>query len=183
LLATSLATVHFVRLLSFVRFASNMSSLADIDLVPGTEIIPDDGTPMKASIPRPSHSPHDPLNWSSPWKRTWSQKNLPMRCLTSCSYRNGQPVALHLDIRYWRAFYSPDVPSSCRGVPPQQQPTLAPDRHYCHHARLRKFHHRSAEQHLRTAHDLSFVFGFNHAHERVGSVGDVASQLAGRQSS
>ncbi|KAH8706980.1 major facilitator superfamily domain-containing protein [Phaeosphaeriaceae sp. PMI808] len=37
-------------------------------LVPGTEIMNDDGTAKKTLVPQPSSDPQDPLNWSTPWK-------------------------------------------------------------------------------------------------------------------
>ncbi|KAF2688427.1 MFS general substrate transporter [Lentithecium fluviatile CBS 122367] len=47
-----------------------MASSTGIDLVPGTEIMQEDGSVKKALIPRPSQDPHDPLNWSTTWKLT-----------------------------------------------------------------------------------------------------------------
>lgn len=47
-----------------------MALQSDVDLVPGTEIMQEDGTAKKALVPRPSQDPRDPLNWSAGWKRT-----------------------------------------------------------------------------------------------------------------
>ncbi|RAQ99104.1 MFS general substrate transporter [Stemphylium lycopersici] len=44
------------------------STHKDIDLIPGTEIVNDDGTAKKVLVPKPSSDPRDPLNWSRRWK-------------------------------------------------------------------------------------------------------------------
>lgn len=49
-----------------------MATHADIELIPGTEVMNADGKADKSLIPRPSSDPRDPLNWSMPWKRTCS---------------------------------------------------------------------------------------------------------------
>ncbi|KAL6702894.1 hypothetical protein ACN47E_000856 [Coniothyrium glycines] len=41
-----------------------------VELIPGTEIIADDGLAQKTFIPAPSSDSQDPLNWSRPWKLT-----------------------------------------------------------------------------------------------------------------
>ncbi|KAF2744555.1 MFS general substrate transporter [Sporormia fimetaria CBS 119925] len=46
------------------------SSYMTRDFPPGTEIMSKDHDPRRALIPRPSESPHDPLNWSMSWKLT-----------------------------------------------------------------------------------------------------------------
>jgi hypothetical protein len=46
-----------------------MASHENVDLVPGTEIMNEDGKAKKVLIPQPSSDPHDPLNWSTTWKR------------------------------------------------------------------------------------------------------------------
>jgi hypothetical protein len=38
------------------------------DLIPGTEVMNDDGSAKKQLIPKPSSDPQDPLNWSRKWK-------------------------------------------------------------------------------------------------------------------
>jgi hypothetical protein len=43
----------------------------EVDLVPGTDIMGEDGKEKKALIPHPSSDRHDPLNWSTTWKRTY----------------------------------------------------------------------------------------------------------------
>lgn len=49
---------------------TNMApSLDSVDLIPGTEIISDDGSAKIQLIPKPSSDPRDPLNWSRKWKR------------------------------------------------------------------------------------------------------------------
>ncbi|KAF2183782.1 MFS general substrate transporter [Zopfia rhizophila CBS 207.26] len=41
-----------------------------VDLVPGTEVMAEDGRVKKTLIPHPSTDPRDPLNWSTTWKLT-----------------------------------------------------------------------------------------------------------------
>lgn len=48
-----------------------MTGHADVELIPGTEMMNADGKADKALIPRPSSDPRDPLNWSKPWKRVY----------------------------------------------------------------------------------------------------------------
>ncbi|KAF2786716.1 MFS general substrate transporter [Melanomma pulvis-pyrius CBS 109.77] len=47
-----------------------MVSHENIDIVPGTEIMNEDGKAKKALVPHPSSDPQDPLNWSTTWKLT-----------------------------------------------------------------------------------------------------------------
>ncbi|CAO2648198.1 Nn.00g074650.m01.CDS01 [Neocucurbitaria sp. VM-36] len=47
-----------------------MARYNNVELIPGTEIMNDDGTAKKTLIPRPSSDPQDPLNWSTTWKLT-----------------------------------------------------------------------------------------------------------------
>jgi hypothetical protein len=56
-------------LTSFNSPVSTMASHENVDLVPGTEIMKEDGKAKKVLIPQPSSDPHDPLNWSTTWKR------------------------------------------------------------------------------------------------------------------
>lgn len=46
-----------------------MASPNNVDLIPGTEIMNEDGTAKKTLVPQPSLDPQDPLNWSMAWKR------------------------------------------------------------------------------------------------------------------
>ncbi|KAH7073465.1 major facilitator superfamily domain-containing protein [Paraphoma chrysanthemicola] len=45
-----------------------MATHQNVELIPGTEIMSEDGTAKKTLVPRPSSDPQDPLNWSKPWK-------------------------------------------------------------------------------------------------------------------
>ncbi|KAH7125538.1 major facilitator superfamily domain-containing protein [Dendryphion nanum] len=47
-----------------------MANIDHVELVPGTEIMGEDGRAEKALIPHPSTDPRDPLNWSTRWKLT-----------------------------------------------------------------------------------------------------------------
>jgi len=44
-----------------------MAGRRNVDLVPGTELMND--STKKTLVPQPSFDPHDPLNWSTTWKR------------------------------------------------------------------------------------------------------------------
>jgi MFS family permease len=46
-----------------------MATHHNVELMPGTEIMDNDGKSNKTLLPRPSSDPQDPLNWSTPWKR------------------------------------------------------------------------------------------------------------------
>lgn len=48
---------------------AEMTSHNDIEFIPGTELMGEDGIANKALIPTPSSDPQDPLNWPQGWKR------------------------------------------------------------------------------------------------------------------
>ncbi|KAF1844974.1 MFS general substrate transporter [Cucurbitaria berberidis CBS 394.84] len=47
-----------------------MAKHENVELIPGTEIMDEDGTAKKTLVPKPSSDPQDPLNWSTKWKLT-----------------------------------------------------------------------------------------------------------------
>lgn len=53
-----------------------MASHANVELIPGTEIMNANGKAEKALIPHPSSDPRDPLNWSMRWKRAYHSNNV-----------------------------------------------------------------------------------------------------------
>lgn len=46
----------------------------NVELIPGTEVMNNDGSVKKQLIPKPSSDPRDPLNWSRKWKSMFCQR-------------------------------------------------------------------------------------------------------------
>jgi hypothetical protein len=47
----------------------NMTTNHNVELIPGTEVMNEDGHAKKTLVPKPSSDPQDPLNWSRKYKR------------------------------------------------------------------------------------------------------------------
>jgi hypothetical protein len=118
----------------------------DVKLIPGTEIMNDDGSAKKTLVPTPSSDPRDPLNWSRQWKRTSSTAITASLTDMPRSYGDGLAMAVHMDFRHGRTLNRTHVPSPGRAIPSQQQPARHADRHHRHHPRLRELHHCASLQ-------------------------------------
>lgn len=46
----------------------------NVELIPGTEVMNNDGSVKKQLIPKPSSDPRDPLNWSRKWKSMFCKR-------------------------------------------------------------------------------------------------------------
>jgi hypothetical protein len=61
----------FSKVFHRITTTNNMATHRNyVELIPGTEVMNNDGSAKKTLVPTPSSDPRDPLNWSRKWKRS-----------------------------------------------------------------------------------------------------------------
>jgi hypothetical protein len=92
----------------------------DVELIPGTEIMNEEGTTKKSLVPQPSSHPEDPLNWSMRWKRKCVTLAIEI-VLTMTSHGVGLSMPVCVDLRHWRSLNCSHVPVAWPGISFEQQ--------------------------------------------------------------